>query len=430
MQVSIESLSGLERRMTVQVPSAKIESEIEQRLRKVSKTAKLKGFRPGKIPFKVVRQRFGSEIRREVLSDVMQSSYAEAVAQEKLHPAGGPKIKTSNAVHGADFEYEATFEVYPEVVLKKVEGLKVERPVAEVADDDIDRVMQSLREQRVHWHVVDRAAKADDKVVIDYRATINGEAFAGNEASAVEAIIGSNQMPQELEQCLIGASAGDELTQPVEFAAEHPAEQLAGKTADFAITVKQVEEKHLPELDDEFCKSFGVDGGLDELRNGIRENMVKELGEAIRGRLREQILNAMIEGNPVELPTTLIEQEVDYLRGDTARRMGISDPEKMPAAEQFQEPARRRVALGLLVAKVVETAGLEADPESMETRLQEMAAQFGEADQVMDAYRKDPRLMSQIEMAVVEEKAVDWLLDQAKIKDVKTTFKEVMNQVG
>jgi len=427
MQVSVESLSGLQRRMTVQVPSERIESEVEQRLRKVGKTAKLKGFRPGKVPFKVVQQRYGGEVRREVLNDLMQSSYAQAVAQEKLQPAGGPNIKASSATQGADFEYVATFEVYPEVELKKVDGFKIERKIASIGESDIDRVLGNLREQRVHWHVVDRPSKVGDKVTIDYRATIDGEGFEGNEATDVEAVPGSGQMPADLENCLVGVTAEQQIEQSVSFPADHPVDRLAGRQADFVITAKQVAEKHLPEIDDEFCKSFGVDGGVAELRDGIRENMSKELDDAIRSGMREQILNALIEKNPVELPLTLVDQEVDYLRGDAARRMGISDPEKMPAAEQFLEPARRRVALGLLVAKLVETADLQADQNSTDARLQAMASQYGEPEQIMQVYRKDPRLMSQIEMAVVEEKAVDWLIDKAKIKEIKTTFKEVMN---
>lgn len=426
MQVSVESLSGLQRRMTVQVPSERIESEIEQRLRKVGKTAKLKGFRPGKVPFKVVAQRYGGEIRREVINELLQSSYAQAVAQEKLQPAGGPKIQPSQLTPGADLEYTATFEVYPEIELRKVEGLTVDRKVAEVAEDDIDRVVENLREQRAHWHVVERAAATDDKVTIDYLGKINGEAFEGNQGSAVAVVIGAGQMPPEIEQCLTGATAGQELEQAVNYSAENSPPALAGRRVEFVISVKHVEEKHLPDLDDEFCKSFGVEDGLAALREGVRENMVAELEQTTKAAMREQILNALVESNPVDLPATLVDQEVDYLRGDAAKRMGIDDPEKMPPAEPFVEPGRRRVALGLLVARLVETAGIEADQDSVNQRLQTLAGQFSDPAQIMQAYRKDPRLMNQIEMAVVEDMAVDWLLEKAKIKEIKATFREVM----
>jgi len=426
MQVSVESLGGLQRRMTVQVPAERIESEIDKRLRRVGKTAKLKGFRPGKVPFKVVRQRYGGEIRREVLTELMQSSYAQAVSQEKLEPAGGPKIQTSSADQGADLEYVATFEIYPEIKLKKIEGLKVERKVAEVADEDIDRVMENLREQRAHWHSVDRAARESDKVTVDYRATVDGATFEGSEGSGMEILLGSGRMP-DFETALLGSTAGQQIEQDISFPAEHQTAAIAGRTARFEITVKEVGEQHLPEIDTEFCKSFGIeDGSVSTLRDGIRENMTRELDEKIRAELREQTLDELVKRNPVELPQALIDQEVDYLRGDAAKRLGINDPEKMPAAEQFVESGKRRVALGLLVAKVVDTAELQADRENVDARLQMLASQFGEPEQIIRAYRNDPRLMGQIEMAVLEEKAVDWLLEKAKIKDRKTTFREVM----
>ncbi len=426
MQVSVESLGGLQRKMTVQVPAEQIDSEVDKRLKRVTRTVKMKGFRPGKVPYKVVQQRYGGEIRREVLGDLMQSSYAEAVSQEKLQPAGGPRIQTDGAEAGNDLEFTATFEIYPEVELKKTEGLKIERPVAGIGDEDVDRVLENLREQRAHWHAVERAAKEGDQVTVDFKATIDGEAFPGNEADDFAVELGAGQMPEEFEQALTGASAGDEVTKAIPFPADHPTEAVAGKSADFIITVKKVSEKHLPEIDEGFCASFGVDGGVDALRDGIRDNMQRELDDKIKGSLREQVLNQLIEKNPVDLPQTLIDQEVDYLRGDAARRMGIEDPEQMPAANVFEEPARRRVALGLVVARLVEEAGIEADNASVEARLQQMVSQFGEPEPVLAAYRKDPRLMGQIEMAVVEEKAVDWLIEHAKIKDKKKPFQEVM----
>lgn len=430
MQVSVESLSGLQRRMTVQVPSERIESEVEQRLRRVGKTAKLKGFRPGKIPFKVVVQQYGGEIRREVVNELMQSSYAEAVQQEKLQPAGGPQIKSSKPVAGSDLEYVATFEIYPEIELKKVEGLKIERKAAEVAEVDIDRVVDSLRDQRAHWHVVERAAQEGDQVTIDYVGMRDGEAFEGNTASAVVVVVGSGQMPPEIEQALTGAIAGQQIEQSVDYPSDNAPANLAGRKIDFAITVNKVEQKHLPDMDEEFFKSFGVEDGITGLRNGVRDNMLAELEQTTKAALREQILNALIEHNPVDLPTSLVDQEVDYLRGDAAKRMGIEDPAKMPPAEPFLEAGRKRVALGLLVSKLVETAGLKADTAGVDLRLEALASQFSEPEQIMRAYRKDPRLMNQLEMAVVEEKAVDWLIERAKIKDVKSTFSEVMEPNG
>ncbi|NNF62053.1 MAG: trigger factor [Gammaproteobacteria bacterium] len=429
MQVAVESLGGLQRRMTVQVPAEQIQIEIDKRLRRVGKTAKIKGFRPGKVPFNVVRQRYGNDIRREVLEETLRSSYAEAVSQEKLEPAGGPKIETSGLEQDDGLQYTATFEVYPEIILKKVEGLKVERKVAEIGDSDIDQVLENLRMQRAHYHAAERAAAEDDKVTVDFSATIDGEPFEGGEGEGAEVIVGSGQMP-EFEQAVSGAVAGGQVKAAIEFPATHHVEALAGKTAQFDITVKEVGERHLPEVDEDFCKSFGVEGGVESLRDGIRDNITRERDEKVRGLLRAQLLEELVKHNPVELPQALIDQEVDYLRGDAARRMGIDDPDQMPPADQFVEAGRRRVALGLLVAKVVETAELQADQASIDARLQAMARQLGDPEQIMRAYRNDPRLMGQIEMAVLEEKAIDWLLERAKTKDRKTTFQELMQIEG
>ena len=427
MQVSIESLGGLQRRMTVQVPAAEIDKQVEARLRRVGKTAKLKGFRPGKIPFKVIRQRYGGEVRQDVLSDLLRSSYAEAVTQEKLQPAGNPRIEAADAPQGEDFQYTATFEIYPDVELKKVDGLKIERPVAEIGDEDVDRVLLNLREQRGHWHAVERAAAEGDQVNIDFSGSIGGEPFEGGAGAGVDVLLGGGQMLPEFEKALPGTSAGQTLQAPVKFPKDYPSPEVAGKKAVFEIVVNTVSERHLPEVDDAFCRSFGIEeGGVAELKDGIRDNMRREMNEKVNSLLRDQILDALVEKNPVELPQALVDAEADQLRGEAARQMGIDDPDKLPPPEPFLDAARRRVARGLLVGRIVEQENIEADRAAVDERLEQLTGQLDDAAGVVSLYRSDQRLMRQLEMTVIEQKAINWLIEKAKIKDRKQSFRELM----
>lgn len=427
MQVSVESLGGLQRRMTVQLPAEQVEKEVEERLRRVGRNARIKGFRPGKVPFKVIRQRYGGEVRQDVLSELVRSSYAEAVTQEKLQPAGTPRIETGKSEQGKDFEYTATFEIYPEIELRKVDGLKIERAVADITDADVDRVIDNLREQRAHWHVVERAAAEGDRLKIDFVGRIDGEPFEGGTANDVEVIPGSGQMLADLEQGLVGLEAGATKEIKVKFPKDYHGEDVAGKKAVFEVTVNEVAERHLPEIDDEFCASFGIDeGGLDALRSGVRDNMQRELDEKVDGEVRNQILDALVAANPLDVPQSLVEQEADQLRGDAARQLGIDDPARLPPPEPFMEAARRRVARGLLVGKIVDEQNIEADRAAVDARLEELTAQFEQPQQIIEMYRSDPRLMRQIEMSVIEQKAIDWLLGRAKVKERNTSFQELM----
>ncbi|MBT8144211.1 MAG: trigger factor [Gammaproteobacteria bacterium] len=429
MQVSVESLGGLQRRMTVEVPSNEVEKEIEQRLKRVGKTAKLKGFRPGKVPYKVLEQRYGGEIRQDVLSELLRSSYAEAVTQEKLNPAGTPKIETDSMLAGADFRYTATFEVYPDIELKKVAGLKVERPVAEITDKDVDQVLDNLRSQRAHWHAVERKSKQGDQVNIDFEGRIDDEIFEGGTGNGVDVVVGAGQMLPDFDKALNGVSAGDDIKAKVRFPKDYHSDDVAGKKAVFSIQVNSVSEQHLPEVDEEFCKSFGIeDGSVDELRSGIRDNMEKELSERVTSVVREQVLEELAAANPVELPQSLVEAEARQLANDAVRQMGLSEtPEDLPL-EPFMDNARKRVARGLLVGQLVEQEGISADRESVEAKLDSLVGQYGDPEQIASVYRSDPRLMQQLEMAVIEEKVIDWLIDQAKVTERKRSFQDVMQQ--
>jgi trigger factor len=428
MQVSVESTGGLERRMEIQVPAASIEQAIEQRLQSMSRTVRLKGFRPGKVPVKVVRQQFGDQVRQEVLGDVMRRSFSEAVDQQKLAVASNPKIEPIDLQNGVDLKYRAVFEVFPEIALSGVEGIAVAKPTADVTTADVDAMIDNLRKQRPNFVEVDREARETDQVTIDFIGTIDSEEFDGGKAQGVPVIVGSGRMLQEFEAGLKGMRSGETKTVSVPFPANYQAQNLAGKTASFAITAHKVEEQQLPELDDEFCRHYGVEqGGIEQLRKEVEENMRQELAGSIRARLKRQVFDALRAANPIDVPKSLVEEQVQSMQLDMGRRMGARDVSQLPPAAQFQDAAKQRVAMGLLISEVVKTAKIEVDPTKVQERLADVAQNYPDPEQVIKAYRDNAQLRSQIESSVLEDQVADWLLERAKVTEQPATFKEVMN---
>jgi trigger factor len=428
MQVSVETTGSLERRMEIQVPAARIEKAIEDRLLSMSRTVRLKGFRPGKVPVKVVRQQFGQQVRQEVLGDVMQSSFAEAVGQEKLAPVTAPKIEPINFESGVDLKYRAVFEIFPEIQLKGVEGLSVMKPVAEVTIGDVDAMIENLRKQRPTFAVVDRDARETDQVTIDFVGTVDGVEFEGGKAAGVPVVVGAGRMLPDFEAGLKGARAGETKTIDVKFPADYQATNLAGKTAAFVLTIHKVEESQLPELSDEFCKHYGVEeGGIAQLRKEVEENMRHELKQSVRARLKAQVFDGLLAANPTEVPKVLVEEQVRNMQVDMGRRMGARDVSQLPSAAQFQDAARQRVAMGLLINEVVKLAKLEIDRAKVQERLVDVAQNYPDPDQVVKAYRENAQLRNQLESGVLEEQVADWLLERAKTTEQPTSFKEVMN---
>lgn len=428
MQVSVETTGALERRMEVQVPAERVEKAIDERLQKLSRTVRLKGFRPGKVPVKVVRQQFGQQVRQEVLGDVMQSTFAEAVTQEKLIPAAGPRIEPINLEQGSDLKYRATFEVLPDIKLNGVESIEVSRPTAEVTSADVDAMIQNLREQRPSYTVVDREAQDTDRVVVDFAGKLDGQPFEGGQGENVSIVLGAGRMLADFEQGVRGAKAGETKTVDVNFPANYGAPNLAGKTAQFEITIKSVEERKLPELDEEFCKLYGVEsGGIDRLREEVEDNMRRELGDAIRTRLKKQVMDALLAANPLDLPKSLVDSTVRDLQIDAGRRMGAQDMSQLPPADGFVEQARRRVTLSLLVNEIIKTAQLKVDQSKVQSRFEELAMQFPDPTQALQTYRSNPQIQRQLESSVIEDQAVDWVLERAKVSEQPSSFKEIMN---
>jgi len=428
MQVSLSATGGLERRLEVAVPATEVASEVEQRLKQISRTARLKGFRPGKAPYAVVAKQFGDQVHTEVVSDLMRSSFAKALTQEKLTPAANPRIEPLAVGPGSDLKYAAVFEVMPEVKLASVDGVAVERPAASVTEPDIDAMIESMRRQRPNFAAVERGAKETDRVVIDYKGTIDGKPFEGGDGTDINVVIGSRQSMVELEEGLKDAAAGETRTIKVAFPAEHPNKAVAGQTAELQVTIKKVEEQSLPVVDDEFGRAYGVEeGGVEALRAEVRKSMERELADVIRNRVRAQVLDALYRQNPVDVPRALLEEQVQQLQIDTARRMGVRDANQLPPRQQFEEPARRRVALGLLMSQIVQAEQIKLDRERVLTRLNDLVAGYPEQQQeeARRAYQQNQDAMRQIESATIEDQVIDWVVGQANITDKPMTFKEI-----
>jgi trigger factor len=361
----------------------------------------------------------------------MQTSFSEAVTQNQLAPAGNPRIEPRSVAEGQDLTYVATFEVFPEVALQPVESLEIERVTAEVTDGDIDAMIQRLRKQQMRFSTVDRPAASGDKVTVDFDGTIDGVAFAGGKGEAVPIVLGEKRMLPQLEEGLLGLSAGEEKTVDVDFPADYRATELAGKRAAFKVTVKAVEAPALPELDEEFCKSFGVtEGGVEKLREDVAANMRRELDQTLRNRNKTSVMEKLYQANPVEVPNTLIESQVRDMQIEAMRRSGAKDASQAPPPEPLVEPARRRVALGLLFNDIIRREKIVLDPARANARLDEMVGAYGDAEGLKRAYQQNAEAMRQVESLAMEDQVVDWVLSHAKVQDKSSTFKELMNFEG
>jgi trigger factor len=397
-------------------------------LKRVSRTAKLKGFRPGKVPFKVVKQQFGAQVRQEVLSDLMQSSFAEAVTQQKLSPAAGPRIEPISVGPDQDLRYRATFEVFPEIELKGVEGIAVTRPAASVTEADVDAMVLNLREQRPRFEAIERESREGDRVTMDFEGQIDGATFQGSHGTDVAVLLGGGRMLKDFETGITGMKAGERKQIDVPYPANYHNAALAGKVAGFDVHVKKVEQKKLPEIDEEFCREYGVlEGGVEQLRKEVRENMERELEQNVRARLKQQLMDGLLAANPVDVPRSLVDAQVREMQTDAVRRMGARDASQVPPPEPFVEGARKRVALGLLIGELIKSRGIKIDRQRVDARLADLAASYPEPEQVIKAYRQNAEALRQVENIVVEDQVVDLLLEHARVTDQPATFKDVMN---
>jgi trigger factor len=431
MQVTVESTGTLERRMRVELPAERIEKEVETRLKRVGKTAKIKGFRPGKVPANVVRQHYGSQVRQEVLSELMGQSYRDAVQQENLSPVAQPQIEPELAGAGDSFVYTATFEILPEVALKGLEKIVVEVPDVNIQGSDCDDMIDNLRRQKADWVEAERESAKSDRVVVDFDGSLKGESFPGGSGTEVPVVLGEGQMLPDFEKALYGIKAGDEKTFKVKFPKDYHAEDLAGQKVDFTIKVHRVEEQELPPLDDSLAEAYGVEeGGLEKLKKDVRENMEREAQQRVRSDIREQAMSGLLDANPFEVPKALIHQEAHSMQHEAMRQLGIEDHDQAPPIENFTENAEKRVRLSLLIGKLIEDNDIVVDADKMKDRVEQLCAGYENPEEMAQTYLGNPQIMSQIEPMVLEDQAVDWIVKNGKEKTKSVDFKDYMKPQG
>ena len=426
--VSVETLPGLERRIEVSVPASRVRQQVDARLLKVSRTARIKGFRPGKAPIHVVRKHYGPQVREEVVSDLIRETFAEALRQEKLQPAGGPRIEPKKTGEPDDLRYTATFEVYPQIELKDVSGIELTRPVAAVSDGDIDAMIESLRRQRPNWSEVPRGCKDGDRITVDFEGRIGGEGFEGGKSENFTVVLGAGRLLPDFEQGVRGAAAGEKREFELTFPSDYQARHLAGKSASFEAVVRKVEESSLPDVDQAFCEAFGIaEGGVAALRAEVRENMERELEQAVRGRLKAQVIQQLLAANPVTVPRALVDAEIRDMQAELLRSSGQRDARQLPGRERFEPGAKRRVALGLILSEVIRRAGIQPDAGKMQKRLDELVSTYAEPDEARRQYLQNDAATRQLQMSVLEEQAIDWVVGAARVKDQPGSFKDIMN---
>lgn len=429
MQVSVETTSQIERRVTFQVPAAEVDEAVEARLKDTAKNIRLNGFRKGRVPMTVVRQRYGRGVRDEVVGELMRERYVRAINEQNLNPAGFPSIEPKVDEAGKDLEFVASLEVYPEVELASIEGTEVERPAVEVSDTDLEEMVETLRKQNASWEEVDRAAEEGDQVKIDFQGFLGDEPFEGGSAEGHDLVLGSGNFIPGFEDQLTGAKAGDEKEIKVTFPEDYQAEHLAGQEATFKVKVHAVKGQALPEIDDAFIKRFGVeDGDIEKFRAEVKKNMAREAKQAVDNRVKQQVLEALKKANDIPVPQSLVQQETDALKRQAAQQFGLGedfDVSQLPN-ELFSEQAKSRVQVGLLLAEVIKSNELDATDDEIRAKVEELAEQYQEPQQVVDYYMNNDQLKTQVKSAILEEKAVDKLLEQAAVKDVEMSYQQAL----
>jgi trigger factor len=433
MQVSVETTTGLERKVSISIPSNDINSEIQKRLQQLSKTQRMAGFRPGKIPLTVIRKRFGPAVKNEVLQEAMSRSFYAAIQQEKIQPAGQPMLEAGD-LEKESFEFTATFEVFPEVSLADFSKLSIEKPEAEITDKDIDKMVENLQKQKGTWATVKRMAKKDDKVTIDFEGTIDGEVFEGGKAENFDLILGSDSMIPGFEKQLLKIKAGEERDITVTFPDDYQAKEVAGKEAIFAIKCQKVEGLKLPEIDDEFVKEFGVEeGGIENLKEEIRKNMQRELDAKLRAMTKNVVFDALQKDNQIELPKPLIDREIEMLKQQALQQFsqGRNTPVDMPdlPGAIFEEQAKTRVSLALLVNQVITENDLKVDADRVKETVESMASAYDEPEQMVNWFYSNTEQLQQVESSVMEDQVAEFILDKAKVKTKKMSFEDVMTPV-
>ncbi len=434
MQVSVETTQGLERRLTITVPAETVDVEVKNRLRQIAKTQRINGFRPGKVPPSVIQKRYGQSVRQEVAGELMQRNFVDAIVAEKLNPAGRPNFVAKSNEDGKAFEFEATFEIYPVVELKDLDKITIEQPTVDVTDADLDEMFETLQNQHKTWKENKRKTKKGDKLTIDFNGRVDGEDFEGGKAEAFELELGAGRMIPGFEKDIIGMKVGEEKTIKVTFPDDYHAENLKGKEAEFDIVVNKTEGPVLPKVDEEFAKLFNIEeGGVEALRDEVRKNMTRELTQAVKTKVKEQVIEGLLSTNNVDLPSALVAQEVDVLRQQAMQRFaGQMDPKNMPElpADMFTEQAERRVKIGLLLGEVIKVNELKVEEDKVKELIASAASAYEDPNEVIEYYNSNAEMKQQMQNVALEEQAVEFLLEKAKVKSKKSSFKDIMNPEG
>ncbi|MCS4308721.1 trigger factor [Rheinheimera pacifica] len=431
MQVSVETTQGLERQVTITVPADKIDSEVKSRLRDLAKRQRIDGFRPGKAPVTLIQKRYGLAVLQEVAGEQMQRHFYDAIIANKLTPAGAPTFAPGQLEQGKDLEFKATFEVYPEVEVKNLDKIEVNKPVVEIADADLDKMLDTLRKQHAKWEAKKGKAATGDRVIIDFVGSIDGEEFEGGKATNFTLELGQGRMIPGFEDGIVGKKAGEQVTVDVTFPEEYHAENLKGKAASFAVTVNTVEQQVLPELTDEFATLFGLETAtVDALKVEVRKNMERELNQNIKAKVKDQVIKGLLANNEVEVPQALIAGEVDVLRKQALQRFGNNvDPKQLPElpASLFEEQAKDRVKVGLLLGEVIKTSELKVDDKKVQALIETVASAYEDPQEVVQYYNSNKELLQSMRNVALEEQAIEVILASAKVTEQKAAFDEIMN---
>ncbi len=430
MQQAVQNTSALERNIKVSVPIAQIEAEIAARLKHLARTAKMQGFRPGKVPLKIVERQYGFQVRQEVVSDTVQKTFAEAVKDQNYRVAGYPRFQPVPVTEGANnVEYTATFEVYPEVTVGDISGRAIARPVTQVTDANVDKTLETLRKQRAKYEPVDRPAADGDMVNVDFEGLIAGQPFEGNKAANFTVVLGEARMLPDFEAAMVGMTKGETRTFPLTFPQDY-AEAVKGKTADFTVTVNQVAEPKLAPVDAEFAKSLGVeDGDVARLKREVRENMDKEVVKRVRSTVKEQVMDALHDAATFEVPRALLDSEIQRMQQaavEDLKKRGMTTQDLTLPPDLFTDRAARRIKLGLLVSDLVKKNDLGAKPEQVRKAIEEHAESFEQPDQLVRWYYGDPARLGEVEALVMEDNVVEWAMGKMKVEDKPTDFDELM----
>ena len=433
MQSNVETLGPLERRLNVTVPQEKIETEVESRLRRLARTAKIHGFRSGKVPLKIVSQQYGPKVRQEVMGDVLQKSFSEAVVEQKLRVAGYPHFEAKETVEKAShFEFSATFEVYPDIILGDLESLSIEQPAMQVSSVDVDKAIEIMRKQRTQYNVVERAAVEGDRVNIDYQGTIDGIEFDGGSAKKSILVLGEGQLLKDFEEAIIGMRKEQSKTFEVAFPADYHGKEVAGKTATFEVKINVVEEPKLPVLDEEFAKSLGISSGdMEKMRVEVQANLEREVSKRIKTKVKESVMQALLDAITIDTPKALVTLEVDRLMQsarDDLKERGMKINDVPLPKDLFQEQAERRVNLGLILSELVKVYDLQAKPEQVRALIEEFAQSYENPSEVVKWHYSSKERLNEAESAVLEDNVVAWVLEKASTVEKKVTFDELMGK--